>query len=65
MLSSGGVKELVENTLIKGELVLMRESIERITLERAARQIERLSGNSTYAQAWRIAARAVRSLKVD
>ena len=45
--------------------VLAREQIERQTLERAAVKIEGLAGNPTYSQAWRLAARAIRSLKRD
>lgn len=44
---------------------VLRLSIERLVLERAACSIERLTGNPTYVQAWRLAARAVRALKRD
>lgn len=42
---------------------LAAEDIERATLEAAALKIEALAGNPTYRQAWRIAARVVRSMK--
>lgn len=44
---------------------LQREDIERKALERAACIIERLEGNQTYTQAWRLAARAIRRAKPD
>lgn len=44
---------------------LERESIERKTFERAAEIVERLQGNPTYTQAWRLAARAIRRAKSD
>lgn len=42
---------------------LQRADIERKTLERAALIVEKLQGNPTYAQAWRLAARAIRAAK--
>lgn len=44
---------------------LERENIERKTLERAAEIVEGLTGNPVYAQAWRLAARAIRKAKPD
>jgi len=44
---------------------LEREDIERRALERAAKIVESLEGNPTYAQAWRLAARAIRRSKPD
>lgn len=42
---------------------LAREEVERNALERAAIAIEAREGNAVYRQAWKIAARIVRSLK--
>ena len=42
---------------------LIREDIERCTLEMAARRIEALAGNEIYTRAWKRAAELVRSLK--
>lgn len=42
---------------------VVREDIQRQVLEAAACRVEALSGNTTYQQAWRIAARCIRSLK--
>lgn len=44
---------------------LERENIERVALEMAALIVEGLQGNPTYAQAWRLAARAIRRAKPD
>jgi len=44
---------------------LERENVERKALERAAQIVERLEGNQTYSQAWRLAARAIRRAKPD
>jgi hypothetical protein len=41
---------------------LAREDLIRQTLEAAARRLECLTGNPTYQQAWRIAARSIRSM---
>ena len=43
----------------------LRSSIERKALEAAAKRLEKESGNGTYMQAWKRAARIVRSLKPD
>jgi hypothetical protein len=60
------VSDFVDNmSPIKTPEALMRDSIERLTLERAAQRIERLDGNSTYRQAYRLAARAIRAMKRD
>ena len=40
-----------------------RDDIVRRSLEEAAVKVERLSGNQTYTQAWKIAARMIRSMK--
>ena len=42
---------------------LAREDIIRQTLEAAAKRIEGQSGNPTYRQAWKLAIRAIMSLK--
>jgi len=42
---------------------LAREEVQRQALEDAARKVEALSGNQTYRQAFRVAARAVRAMK--
>lgn len=44
---------------------LERDNIERTALEMAALIVEGLQGNPTYAQAWRLAARAIRRAKPD
>jgi hypothetical protein len=44
---------------------LLADSIMRQALEAAVRKIETLSGNPSYEQAWKIAVRAIRSLKPD
>lgn len=44
---------------------LERESIERQALEAAAKKLEQEAGNNLYMQAWKRAARIVRSLKPD
>ena len=41
---------------------LAREDLIRQTLEAAAKRIEKLDGNPTYKQAWRLAARSIRSM---
>ena len=41
---------------------LAREDLIRQTLEAAARRIEKLDGNPTYRQAWKIACRAIRGM---
>ena len=41
---------------------LAREDLIRQTLELAARRIEKLDGNPTYRQAWKIACRAIRGM---
>jgi hypothetical protein len=43
---------------------LEREDLIRQTLEAAARRLEGLTGNPTYQQAWKIAARSIRSMPV-
>jgi hypothetical protein len=54
----------VENDMIiaKSAEQLAREDLIRQTLEAAARRLECLTGNPTYQQAWRIAARSIRSM---
>ena len=42
---------------------LEREEIERQALEKAAKSLEDQAGNTIYLQAWKRAARIVRSLK--
>jgi hypothetical protein len=42
---------------------LVREDVERQALEAAASKVELLSGNSTYTQAWKTAAKLIRSMK--
>lgn len=44
---------------------LVREEIERQTLEAAAARIEREGGNPVYMQAWRRAAKIIRQMKVS
>ncbi|MDE5451313.1 hypothetical protein GWE18_00280 [Bradyrhizobium sp. CSA112] len=44
---------------------LERESIERQALEKAARHLETQEANPLYMQAWKRAARIIRSLKAD
>ena len=44
---------------------ILRASIERQALEAAAKRLEKEAGNGTYMQAWKRAARIVRSLKPD
>lgn len=44
---------------------LERASIVRQALETAARKLEEQAGNSVYMQAWKKAARLIRSLKPD
>lgn len=44
---------------------LAREDMIRQTLEAAARRLEHLTGNATYKQAWRVAARSIRSMSLD
>lgn len=41
---------------------LAKEDLIRQALEAAARRIEGLDGNQTYQQAWKIAARSIRSM---
>jgi len=44
---------------------LAREDLIRQVIEAVARRIEGLDGNSTYQQAWKIAARSIRSMPVE
>jgi len=44
---------------------LERESIERQALEKAAKHLESQEANPLYMQAWKRAARIIRSLKTD
>ena len=44
---------------------LAHEDLVRQILEAAAKRVESLDGNPTYQQAWKIAARSIRSISIN